>query len=55
MKTFVLVYWEEEESVSAVVPATHVRGEVNVGEVCDVLIQQKDYPGREAATGKPIQ
>jgi len=38
--TYVLVYWEQEASLSTVPPA-HVKGELVVEEVCEVVTQQK--------------
>ena len=53
MNAFVLVFWEQEDSVS-VVPSARVKGDLIVGEECEVIIQQKAYCGRVTATGKPM-
>jgi len=46
VNTYVLVYWEQEASLSTVPPA-HVKGELVVEEVSEVVTQQKSILAKQ--------
>ena len=39
--------------MGAIIPAARVKGELVIGEVCEVGVRKKVYFGQVGATGKP--